>query len=107
MSDPKRETTKREVYDTPRATGTRNGDVRVVGARACESFNLDALDAAELLHFVAVVVRNGDLVSFTQTSDGGTLCITVLCGKRQLKAYGRQPETIYARMSDILEVAYA
>lgn len=107
MSDPKREASKREVYESPRKTTAGNRDVRVVGGRTRHTFQLDECDADELLNFVALVVRNGDLCSFCQTSDGGALCVTVLCGQRQLKGYARSTDELVVRMTDLLEVLYA
>jgi len=107
MSDPTRESKKREVYATSRTASTRNGDVRVVGARACHTVNIDDCDADEVLHFIALVARNGDLCSFCQTSDGGAICITVLCGQRKLKSYARSADELVVRMGDLLEVLYA
>lgn len=95
-----------ETYKSNRPSPSRTGRTRLVSGAAARNFDWSMCDATEIAHFVQVVVEHGDLACFTRTSDGGAICITVVCGVDRLKAYAANSNDLLLRMRDMLEELY-
>lgn len=96
----------KEVYSKARQSVARSGSTNVIMRRPSADCSALQCDAAELLHFVQVVARNGDLCSFTQTSDGGAICVCILQGASTFKSYARTADEFLVRLSDLLDHLY-
>ena len=57
------------------------------------------MGCTSLGHAIGTVLENGDMISFTMTSDGGCLCICILSDGDKLKSYARTGE----ELQDLLE----
>jgi len=94
------------VYTTPRPqeTGTRS---TILAARpGAREFDITDIDPGELANLVSVVVRNGDCVCFSLTSDRGALSIVVLQGITRHKCYAKDGEQLLVVSHDLLEQLY-
>ena len=52
-----------------------------------KKFDLSRIDPATVSDAITAVLEAGDLISFTLTSDGGALCISVTCQGERYKTY--------------------
>lgn len=62
------------------------------------TFDISRIDSELLRDAIQSVIENGDLISFTLTSDSGAICITVISGTDRNKAYASDT----AGLADIL-----
>lgn len=99
-------THQEEVYTKTVSRVPRNGRAEIVMRRPSADSGVMQCDEAELLHFVQMVVGHGDLCSFTQTSDGGAICICILAGDRSYKSYARSADEFLIRFTDLLARVY-
>lgn len=69
-------------------------------AREPESrVRIEHADPQTLTDAIARVMANGDLISFTYTSDGGAICISVISGGSRHKVYAAS----IRELTDVLE----
>jgi hypothetical protein len=73
---------------------------RKTSNRQRESIFTDAI-GERLTNLIDIVTGEGDLISFSRTSDGGAVCIHVLSGKESEKWYATDEAELGANLGDI------
>lgn len=63
-------------------------------------------DPNQLMRLVAAIVEEGSLVSFSKTSDGGALVLTVLTNKVPERFYAANADELEALVTSISEVVH-
>jgi len=94
------------LFHTSRQAATGMRSVTHTQRKSARMFDLSAVDADEIWHFVQVVAGHGDCASFTLTSDGGALTVCILAGNTVHKAFPPTPEILYERLHDLLDELY-
>lgn len=97
---------KAGIHTTAKPEPTGGRSIVHGSRRAARTFDIGSIDADEILHVIQTVVKAGDNVSFTLTSDGGALCTCVLANELRHKCYGKDPEEVYAKWSELLAELY-
>lgn len=97
---------KSEVYSSrkPDPSGTRS--IVHNGKRAARMFDVSGIDADEVMHLLNMVVKSGDCLCFSLTSDGGALALTVLSGGVRHKAYATDPDGFLECATNLLAELY-
>lgn len=99
-------TPKKQIYQSERPETTRASSTHITGRKSERCFVWNEDIAGDITYFLQVVLRHGDCVSFTLTSDGGALSVTVLQGTRRFKAYAKDCDQLLVRLHDVREELY-
>jgi len=98
---------KKTVFQSSRPTPTRNGSVNIPARTNERQFALSEGIESEIAHFIRTVLKHGDLVCFTVTSDGGALSVTVVQGQTRYKGYAPTDDAAVSLFSDLISDLYA
>lgn len=61
----------------------------------------ESVTPERLVNLIETVTREGDLISFSRTMDGGAVCVSVLSGTEAEKWYASSTDDLEANMGDI------
>ncbi len=95
-------TRTKQVYNVPRPLQPEQLTIRPRSRPDRAIQTLSEYDSAELSYFICTVVSMGHAVSFSATSDGGAISISVYDGYTRFKAYGRHPDELETSLRDLL-----
>jgi len=103
MPDPKKPP---KTYNTPHRADAGAGRTFTPQKRSARPFELDAELADEVWAFMCRVLRNGDNASFTLTSDGGAITITILASPLKHRAFAKNGDELLEVMAQMLTELY-
>lgn len=93
---------KEGPYKSPRPAVQRSNVVRLPGNLGHASGVMSASDEVELCNFVSTIIAMGFCISFTSTSDGYAVSLTVYDGATRWKQYARDPDELLTCYRDLL-----
>jgi hypothetical protein len=97
---------KADAYKSARPESEGSRSVLVHNKRATSGPDLIDCDASILRTFLASVLRNGDCVAITYTSDGGAISFTVLAGGTRYKSYLVHPDELRLVLDNLWDACY-